>query len=154
MKLIFLKTIVVAGILFSFTACNNDDDNNNETNISLAELPEASRNLIESNFTGATANRVVRKNAADNDGTLYEVWLSNNFEIDFDTNGFWTDIDGNMQQVPNALIPEAILSYAQANYSSFFIEGIDKETYGFQVEISNDVDLKFNADGTFIGIEN
>lgn len=154
MKLNILKAIVAAGILFSFTACNNDDDNNNEMNISFAELPEASRTLIESNFSGITANRVVKKNTANADGTLYETWLSNNFEIDFDANGVWTDIDGNMQQVPNALIPVAILTYTQTNYSSFFIEGIDKESYGYQVEISNDVDLKFNADGTFIGIDN
>lgn len=150
-----LKTIVAAGILFSFTACNNDDDNNNEVIINFAELPEASRTLIESNFSGATANRIIKRNAADSDGTLYEVWLSNNFEIDFDANGIWTDIDGNMQQVPNALIPSAILTYTQTNYPKpLFIEGIDKESYGYQVEISNDIDLKFNADGTFIGIDN
>lgn len=153
MKLNFL-TILTAGILFSFTACNNDDDNN-ETEINFAELPEASRILIESNFTGTTASRVIKKNTPDTDGTLYEVWLNNNFEIDFDESGNWTDIDGNNQQVPNALIPEPILAYTQTNYPSpLFIEVIDKEPYGYQVEISNDVELKFNSDGTFIGIDN
>lgn len=154
MKLNILKTIAAAGILFSFTACNSDDDTNNETNISFAELPEVSRTLIETNFSGVTANHVVKKNATDADGTLYETWLSNNFEIDFDASGNWTEIDGNMQQVPSALIPEAILNYIQTNYGSFFIQGIDKEPYGYQVEISNDVDLKFNADGTFIAVDN
>ncbi len=156
MKANFLKSLALITTLFLFAACNNDDDqNNNETVIDYSELSEACKTTIETHFPNATATRVEMKNVPDSDGTVYEVNLSNGFEIDFDAECVWTDIDGNHQQVPDALIPDAILDYVQTHYPSpLFIEGIDKEPYGYQVEISNDIDLKFNADGSFIGIDN
>lgn len=155
MKLNFLNTALVAGILFSFTACNNDDDNNNETIIDYSELSENCQSFISTHFPDATVIHVERNNFPDSDGTIYEVRLNNGMEIDFSAECVWTDIDGNHQPIPTAFIPAQILTYVQENYPApLFIEGIDKEHYGYQVEISNDIDLKFNTEGTFIGIDN
>lgn len=155
MKMNILKPILAAGILFSFTACNNDDDNNQEVIIDYTELSENCKSFVETHFPENTVVSVEKKNAPDSDGTLYEVRLNNGMEIDFSAECVWTDIDGNHQPIPNALIPAAILTYVQENYPSpLFIEGIDKEPYGYQVEISNDIDLKFDAEGTFIRIDN
>ncbi len=155
MKSNFLKTIAAVVILYAFTSCNNDDDqSNNETVIDYSELAESCKTVIETHFSSATAIRVEKKNIPDSDGTVYEVKLSNGMEIDFTAECSWTDIDGNNQQIPYALVPEAILLYVQTNYPApTFIEGIDKETFGYEVELSNDLDLIFNSDGTFVRID-
>ena len=130
---------------------DNDDD---EITVPVSDLPQNAQTLIESHFSGAQAIYLSKNTVTDDDGTVYELKLDNGFEIDFDQDGNWTDIEGNRQQVPDALIPQEILSYVLSNYPSpLFIEGIDKESYGYQIEVSNDVDLKFDADGNFIGID-
>jgi hypothetical protein len=132
----------------------DNDDDNDEATIAYADLPQNVRTLIETHFPGNQAIYVSKNTGSNKDKAVYEVKLNNRFELDFDVDGNWTDIEGNQRQVPDALIPQAILSYVQANYPSpLFIEGIDKESFGYQVEISNDTDLKFNADGNFIGID-
>lgn len=149
-----LKPILAAGILFSFTACNNDDDSQNETILDYNELSETCKTIIETHFPEATVILVERKNVPDSDGTVYEVKLNNGMEIDFNAECNWTDIDGNNQRIPYALISEAIVSYVQTNYPEpIFIKGIDKESFGFEVELSNGVDLIFDTNGEFVRID-
>lgn len=138
----------------NFISQDVDNDDDDEITVPVSDLPQNARTLIESHFSGAQAIYLSKNKVTDDDGTLYELKLDNGFEIDFDKDGNWTDIEGNRQQVPDALIPEGILSYVLSNYPSpLFIEGIDKESYGYQLEISNDLDLKFDVDGNFIGID-
>lgn len=154
MKLNFLNTMAVFAIVFAFTACNNDDDQNqNENTINYNELSDDCKTVIETHFPDATVILIEKKNVPDSDGTVYEVKLNNGMEIDFSADCAWTDIDGNNQRIPDALIPEAILSYVQTNYpSSVFIKGIDKEAFGYEVELSNNIDLIFDPNGEFVRI--
>ena len=145
------KAMVCAMVFFTVTACNNDDEGNADMEIGYADLPEASRTLIETNFQGATKETIVKKNMPETDGTLYEVSLSNNVQIDFNTEGSLTNILGNSQPIPDGVVPEAILQYIQANYpDDVYIEEIDTEPFGYEVELSNDVELYFDQDGNFI----
>ncbi len=154
MKNNFLKFLTIIPLSFLFTACNNDDDQNNqEVVINYSELSESCKNVIETHFPDVTVTRVEKKNVPDTDGTVYEVKLSNGMEIDFTAECDWTDIDGNNQQIPYALVPETILTYVQTNYPSTFIEGIDKEPFGYEVELSNNLDLIFNSNGEFVRID-
>ncbi|MBC9796133.1 PepSY-like domain-containing protein [Sinomicrobium weinanense] len=149
MKQHFLKGLAVLAIAGAFASCSNDDDDNN--NINATDVPATSQDLIETHFEGATITRAIKNNTPGADGTLYETRLSNDFEIDFNTDGEWTDIEGNGQPVPDDLIPPAILNEVRQNYPDpIFIEGIDLEPNGYEVELSNDVDLYFDLNGNFI----
>ncbi len=134
---------------------DGDDDGNDdgETVIAFDQLPQAAKDLIETNFPTAQAIKVTENSVAEDDGTIYEVELDNGFELSFDADGNWTDIDGENQAVPDALVPANVLSYIQSTYPSLYVESIEKENYGYKVGLSNDVDLKFDADGPFIGID-
>ena len=55
--------------------------------------------------------------------------------------------------VPAALVPAAIKQYAEANFSNCKITKIEKERYGYDIELSNDVELKFNHKGALIGMD-
>ncbi len=150
-KLTWLAAVLITGSAWTFTACDKDDAM--ESPVGYAKLPQAGKTMIESHFGANTVASVTRKNNADTDGSLYEVRLNSGIEIDLDKDGNWTDIDGN-QRLPDALIPAPILNYVVKQYPApLFIEGIDKEPYGYQIDLSNDLDLKFNADGSFIGLD-
>jgi hypothetical protein len=146
-----VKSIAVAAILFTFASCGEDDDFTGETQTAYKDLPEVSRTLIETNFSNSTVKKVIKKNASESDGTLYEVHLDNNYEIEFDAQGVMTDISGNDQQLPNGVVPPAILKYVQDNYpSGVYIKEIDTERSGYEIELSNHVDLYFDSEGNFI----
>lgn len=154
MKNNLLKTVVILSLMFGFMSCSNDDDNNNDTLIEFGELPTVTQNFINTHFLDADVLRIELDDTPANGDDYYEVKLSNGFELDFNADGDWTDIDGNGNRVPDAIIPEAILTYTNANHSSNFIDGIEKKSYGYKIELNNDLDLKFDAEGTYIGIDN
>lgn len=152
MKKIFLTAFIALSLLLTTTSCDSDDDNN-ESVINVTDLPKAADTFVTTYFPNTTYALITKQNIADLDGSLYDVKLSNNFEIDFDANGNWIDIDGNHQAVPVALIPEKIQTYVTTNYPNQFVTSIDKEKTTVEVEISNNLDLVFDLQGNFLRID-
>ena len=59
-----------------------------------------------------------------------------------------------MTAVPAAIIPTAIQQYVTATFPGQIITKIDKERrYGYEIELSNDIELKFNKNGMIIGMD-
>lgn len=154
MKKIFFKPFLLLGISLSIVACNNDDDSSSDQNIKYSDLPANSRLLIETNFPGISAVQVTKKHHAGIDGTVFEVSLENNFEIDFDGNGELTDVNGHSNEIPDGMVLDAILDYIQANYPQNYIVEIDFESNGYEVELNNDLELFFDLDGNFVLLGN
>ncbi len=126
------------------------DDNDDDITISYDKLPAVSRSFIESHFPGVKTVLIERDNAS------YDVRLGNGVEIDFNLNGEWDNVDGKNQALSESilsLIPASITEYVTANYPGQVIVEINKELYGYEIELLNDVELKFNADGGFIGVD-
>ena len=142
--------------VLSFTALSCSDDDNDKTNdtiIESAQLPQAARDFIATHFPDVTYTRVEKESRPDDDGSIYDVHLSNGFEIDFDVDGNWTDIDGNKQAIPTAIIPVPITNYVTANYAGTTVNTIEIESYGYDVELSNGIDLVFDVSGGFVRID-
>lgn len=137
-------------LLFSIAACDNNDS---ESAISAAELPAPVDVFVNTYFPNATYLSVKKQNRQDSDGSLYEVKLTNHFDIDFDINGHWIDIDGNHQQVPDELIPEKIKAYVSLHFPNLFIAEIDNENTYIDIDLSNDQDLRFSKNGDFIKLD-
>jgi hypothetical protein len=55
--------------------------------------------------------------------------------------------------IPAALVPASIQQYVKATFSGASVVKIDKERHGYDVELSNGVELKFNHQGAFIGYD-
>lgn len=151
MKKIILTGFITLSILFSTTSCNNDDDR--ESVITSADLPTTSDTFVRTYFPNATYLTVKKQNKADSDGSIYDVSLTNGFEIDFDAAGNWIDIDGNPQAIPVELIPEKINTYVTTNYANLFVTSIDKEPTSIEVELSNNLELVFDLQGNFLRID-
>lgn len=112
-------------------------------------LPIAAQTILKNNFKAKVNHIKIEKNF----GTIseYDVVLNDGSEITFDSKGNWKDIEVRQSSnIPSALIPAAISSYVKANQKNTKIVGIEKKRSGYDVELSNGVEMKFNADGKFI----
>lgn len=146
-KIFFALGLFIAAI--SFVGCSDDDD---DTAIAYKDLPAKSQVFLETHFPSINATSITK----ERDG--YDVKLTNMFEIDFDLEGEWDDVDGKYQKLPDsflATLPQPILTYVSTTYPNLFIVEIDKDPVknGYEVGLNNDLDLIFEWDGTFRTID-
>ena len=119
--------------------------------IPVEQLPAPAKTFVKKYFPQATIEYATKD--TEFMGTTYEVRLSDGTEVDFDKKGNWDNVDCKTKAVPASLVPAAIAQYVKAHYPSTVIVKIDKERGGYEIELSNDLDLKFNSKGKLIGID-
>jgi hypothetical protein len=141
MKQIRFFLVAMMTILVSNVALADD------TPIPVEQLPAAAKAFVQTNFQG---KRILY---AEKDWNSYECRLDDRTKIEFNRKGVWKKVDCNMTAVPAAIIPEAIRQYVSTNFAGTIITKIDKERYGYDIELSNDIDLKFNYQGALIGMD-
>lgn len=126
-----------------------------DTNISANQLPEAAKKFITTHFDQCAIVSVEFDNDDYDlfDDKDYDVRLNCGVKIEFDQKGKWHSVSSKGTQIPDAIIPAAILEYVKTNYPDYFIEQIDKERNGFDIELNNDLDLKFDRNGKFVRID-
>lgn len=135
----FLMALVC---LMMSSVCRADD-----TPIAPEALPEAAKTFVSTNFPG---KKIIY---AEKDWNSYECRLDDGTKIEFTKKGNWDKVDCHMQAVPVAIIPEAIQKYVKANFPDCTITKIDKERFGYEIELSNDLDLKFSYQGALLGMD-
>ena len=118
--------------------------------IPAEQLPAAAKTFIQKTFPGQTVSYA----KIDFDGrNTYEVCLSNGVEVDFNKNGVWDKVDCNYSAVPASLVPTNIANYVKTHFAGAKVVKIDKERHGYDVELSNDLELKFNKQGQLMNID-
>jgi hypothetical protein len=118
--------------------------------IPAEQLPAAAKTFIQKTFPGQTVSYAT----IDFDGrNTYEVCLSNGVEVDFNKNGVWDKVDCNYSAVPTSLVPTNIANYVKTHFAGAKVVKIDKERHGYDVELSNDLELKFNKQGQLMNID-
>lgn len=122
-----------------------------EVAITAQQLPQEAQKFLKMYFA---QNRVVAasqdKDVTDND---YTVILDNGIKIEFDARGKWESVKSHVGKMPAGVVPDKIQGYITEHYPSFGIEKIERKRYGYEVELTNDLDLKFDANGKFVGID-
>lgn len=112
-------------------------------------LPEAARTTIANNCKAKVS--VVKIDKDFGRISEYEVILNDGTEISFDTKGNWKNVETNKEKsVPSAFVPEGVRKYVAANHKGQRVVGIEKEHKGYDVELSNGIDMKFSLDGQFL----
>jgi uncharacterized lipoprotein YehR (DUF1307 family) len=149
MKNLVSKAILALAVIFTMTSCDKDD-----VLISNDELPTESKTFVTEYFGSAKIISTIK----DKEGVTfeYEVKLDNGVDVKFDAAGLWQDVEArnDREVLPNtSFILPAIADYVTTNYTSVGINGIEREVNGFDVELTNDVDLVFDKDGKFIRID-
>lgn len=119
--------------------------------IPASQLPVAAKAFVKKYFPGQVIDYVVLD--TDFDGDTYEMSLNNGVEIDFDLAGNWEKVDCYVDAVPDGIVPSPIAHFVKANYGGATIVKIDKEHYGYEIELSNGFELKFTADGQLLAYD-
>lgn len=132
-----LMTIILALLSMAATACADNDKI-----ISQEELPAAAKEFIAEHFA---QNKIIAVKL-DNDlfSKDYEVLFEDRTTIKFDKDGKWTEIECKMSSVPDKAVPVRILEYVMQNYPDALIKQIDRDRKGYDVELSNKIELEFN----------
>lgn len=111
-------------------------------------LPKAAQTTIANNFKAKVS--VVKIDKDFGRVSEYEVILTDGTEISFDRDGNWENVEvNNSKAVPSNFVPKAIQDYVNRNQKGARIVGIDKEKHGFDIELSNGIEMKFDKSGNF-----
>lgn len=139
----FVAILCAIGIVF--VSCSSDD---NDKQVSPQKLPQAISTFMSTFFPGDDITYATK------DRDSYDIHTKSGAEVDFNLKGEWQDVDMPAGAVvPSAIVPSAILAYSQYYYPTLTINEISVERYGYSVEYSNGLDLMFNAQGAYIGVD-
>lgn len=144
-KAFFILVCCILSVQFSFA------DKKIYTTDTL-QLPVAARQFINTHFSGVGISHIkIEKEFWE--GNQYDVILTNGFDLDFDKNGEWKEIDGHRNALPVTVIPEKMAVYLNKNFPGFSVISIEKGREGYEVKLSDGRELKFNREQLFIGYE-
>ncbi len=125
---LFTKLFAAIAALFasaSFVSCQ-------DVIITADKLPAAAQTFIKEYFPGSDISYA--KKDKELTKTTYEVVLQDGTEIDFDSKGQWDKVD--CKRFPGQAIVK-----------------IDKELFGYEIELLNDLELKFDKNGRLVNID-
>ena len=84
----------------------------------------------------------------------YDVIFTNGDKVEFDKKGRWTNIDCEHSVVPAGIVPQSIKEYVQKQYPSAKIIKLElTDRKGYDVELSNDVEIEFDKKFNVIDID-
>ncbi|MDE7146636.1 MAG: PepSY-like domain-containing protein [Duncaniella sp.] len=113
-------------------------------------LPEEARNMLDEYFPKQKVGMIkVDKHLLKK--TDYDVKLVNGTKIEFSNSGKWTSVDCKSREVPSKLIVRPIRTYVQNNGNGAKIVKVVKKASGYEIGLSDGVELKFNLLGQFKG---
>lgn len=112
-------------------------------------LPAAAQSVISSNFKASVSLVKVDKDFGR--VSEYEVILTDGTEITFDSKGNVKEIEtARNGSVPAAFIPQPVSMYVNKYHSTYKIIGFEKQRKGYEVTLSNGLELKFDKIGNFV----
>lgn len=121
------------------------------TSCTEIEVPPTAQTFISQYFKESSV--VLVEKDEDDDGEEYSVWFNDGTKVDFDLQGTWKRVSRKKTGVPAVLIPEPIAQYAKTNYPNEAIFKLSRKTYGWKIELSNDVIVKFDPQGAFLEMD-
>jgi hypothetical protein len=146
MKKILFALVAIFTLGISNAAADNDKL------INKSELPVQAQQFIDAHF--ANVKLTYAKLERDFFERSYEVVLADGTKIEFASNGSWRDVDCRYEEVPAAIIPQAIKEYVNNNYPGEKILKIEHDRGYYELKLSNRYELTFNKDYKIVDIDN
>lgn len=144
MKKVFFCLFLIL-VVFLGEACQSAD-----RVVPFEQLPSTAQSFIKTHFPDQPVSVVIQEHRS------YEVRLSDGTEVEFDKSGDWDNVDCAHRAVPQsivALLPAAISTYISTSFPNDRVVSIDKNRRSFEIELSNDLELKFDKEGKFLSLE-
>ncbi|MBR5069466.1 MAG: PepSY-like domain-containing protein [Bacteroidales bacterium] len=83
----------------------------------------------------------------------YKIMYQSGEQFEFDKLGNWRDLDFWLSQVPSELVPEQILSNVKLTFPGTSIVKIERDNRGYDVKLSNGMELEYNSHFQIVDID-
>ncbi|MBP3785523.1 MAG: PepSY-like domain-containing protein [Bacteroidaceae bacterium] len=134
---------LAAMMLMPTTGCNAQTQ---------AQLPKEAQTIVQKHFAGKQILLV--KQEMEWVRRHYDVVFSDGTKIEFDSKGQWVEIDCMHTAVPAALVPQPIMAFVKKTYPDAVVTKIERDRRGYDVDLSNGLDLEFNSKYQLIDVDN
>lgn len=124
----------------------------NQRFVSLSQLPTKAQNFIKTHFPAANITMALEETPYLSQKE-YNVKLNDGTEIEFLENGEWEEVKAKGGKVPSQIIPVDIAQYIKNNFLGIDIQEIKKRKRGYEIELSNGLDLDFDKNGKFLRVD-
>ena len=140
-----ISLILVAISLFVFSNANAQ-----KKYLAVSETPGQIISYINAHFPKSEIISVKKDKEVLK--TEYKVKLNTMVELEFDGNISIKKIESK-SALPQSVVPEKIVAYIHKNYPNNKILEWKKEKKGQKIELDNDIDVVFDLNGKFLGID-
>lgn len=140
---IFLITAVAAATVSTAGA----DDGKPVT---FQQLPANSQEFINKHFAADDISYATMDNYLF--GREYDVFFVDGTKVEFDKKGEWDNVESR-SALPAGIIPAQIEEYVRKNHSGQSITKIDRDKKGYEIELGNGIEIKFNKNFMVIGYD-
>ena len=144
-----LSKILCVAVFAAFSAVSAYADHD-EFTTDTSRLPAPALETITKTYPNA---KVVGIEIEKGFSTEYEVRLSDGTKFDFNSGGEWESVENKANGAAEALIPDFAKKYVAANFAGQKITKVSRKAYGFEIDISNGLEVKFDKEGNVIGID-
>ena len=139
-----MRKILIFTLLLVATACSDQS-------VAPTQVPQQVQAFVKQNFPNKNISYAERD--LEWFWYKYDVVLTDGTMISFDTDNVWDKIECGMNPVPAALVPAPVAAYVKTNFPAVAITKVDKEHYGYEVDLANGLELKFNKQGALMEMD-
>lgn len=140
---ILLIAITLIGMM-SLVACDDQV-------VAPTQVPVEIQTFVQQTFPGQAITYAEKD--LELFGYKYDVVLADGTQISFDTDNVWDKVKTVTSAVPATLVPAPVATYLNTNFPAVTIVKLDKERYGYEVELANGLELKFNKQGALMEMD-
>lgn len=134
--------LLIVSIVSGLSACTSNDKP-----IPTDQLPEKALVFLKQYFYGVDVISV------EKDKKTYEVKLAEGSAVEFDKHGEWKEVECS-KGIPGAIIPQGVFKYVASKYDrSVRMVKIERTKHGYEVDLSNKVELIFDKNGNFVRVD-
>ncbi len=124
----------------------------NDRHIEIDQLPQPAREFLNNYFPD---NKVsYARMERDFAEVKYEVVLVDGSSIEFRRNGEWKEVDCKYStSMPEGLVPQFLEQAVAKRYPEAKIVKIERDMRYYNIELSNDLDMRFDLKGNLLEID-
>ncbi|HCC51737.1 MAG TPA: hypothetical protein DEQ30_06485 [Porphyromonadaceae bacterium] len=128
-------------IIFAFTVIGTAKADNDRP-IRFEQLPEKSKEFIRKFFSEKDISYI--KMESEFLFKSYEVYFVDGSKVEFDKRGEWDNVECKKRKIPDGIAPDKIARYVEKNHSNSKIIKIDRDSRSYEIELDNNVEIKFD----------
>lgn len=116
--------------------------------VAFEQLPEKAQQFIKEHFGGHKI--LYAEQDTDWFEGDYEVLFEGGDKVAFRRNGEWEDVECKKSQVPASIVPAAVGDYVGKKHPDTRIVEIERNTRGYEVKLSDGVEIEFDRKGKML----